>query len=146
MPIPADVGTAIVAYLREDRPVSDSRRLFLRILAPHVGFASGSAITMIARAALERAGISGFAHRGAHLFRHSLASELLRSGATLSQIGQVLGHAHPDTTRIYAKVDLEGLRSLSLPFGQGIQAHIAACTQTLFRAPDYYRVLGSFQH
>ena len=121
-------------------------RLFLRILAPHVGFASGSAITMIARAALERAGISGFAHRGAHLFRHSLASELLRSGATLSQIGQVLGHAHPDTTRIYAKVDLEGLRSLSLPFGQGIQAHIAACTQTLFRAPDYYRVLGSFQH
>ncbi len=121
MPIPADVGTAIVAYLREDRPVSDSRRLFLRILAPHVGFASGCAITMIARAALERAGISGFAHRGAHLFRHSLASELLRSGATLSQIGQVLGHAHPDTTRIYAKVDLEGLRSLSLPWPGGLQ-------------------------
>jgi site-specific recombinase XerD len=76
---------------------------------------------MIARTALERAGISGFAHQGAHLFRHSLASELLRAGATLSQIGHVLGHAHPDTTRIYAKVDLEGLRSLSLPWPGGLQ-------------------------
>jgi site-specific recombinase XerD len=121
MPIPADVGAAIVAYLHEDRPASESRRLFLRVLAPNVGFASGCAITMIARTALERAGISGFAHQGAHLFRHSLASELLRAGATLSQIGHVLGHAHPDTTRIYAKVDLEGLRSLSLPWPGGLQ-------------------------
>jgi site-specific recombinase XerD len=121
MPIPADVGMAIVAYLREDRPVSVSRRVFLRTLAPHVGFASGCAITAIARTALERAEIDGFAHRGAHLFRHSLATELLRSGATLSQIGQVLGHAHPDTTRIYAKVDLQGLRSLSLPWPGGLQ-------------------------
>ena len=89
IPIPPDVGAAIVAYLRSGRPKSSSRRLFVRTLAPHVGFASGCAITMIAKAALDRVGIEGCAHRGAHIFRHSLATELLRSGATLSEIGQL---------------------------------------------------------
>ncbi len=121
MPLPPDVGAAIATYLRDDRPISPCRRLFLRTLAPHVGFASGSAITMIARTALERAGVSGCAHRGAHLFRHSLATELLRSGATLSTIGQLLRHQSHDTTRIYAKVDIEGLRTLSLPWPGGMQ-------------------------
>ncbi|WP_246740500.1 tyrosine-type recombinase/integrase [Bradyrhizobium sp. LCT2] len=92
MPIPPDVGAAIVAYLRNGRPKSSCRRLFVRTLAPHVGFASGCAITMIAKAALDRVGIEGCAHRGAHIFRHSLATELLRSGATLSEIGQLLRH------------------------------------------------------
>ena len=116
MPLPPDVGSAVVAYLRDGRPKSSCRRLFLRTLAPHVGFASGCAITMIAKTALERAGIRGYAHHGAHLFRLSLATELLRSGATLSEIGQVLRHESPDTTRIYAKVDVEALRTLSLPW------------------------------
>jgi integrase len=114
MPIPPDVGAAVVAYLRHGRLKSPCRRLFLRILAPHVGFASGCAITMIAKAALERAGMHGYAHQGAHIFRHSLATELLRSGATLSEIGQLLRHESHDTTRIYAKVDLDALRPLSL--------------------------------
>src|SRR5207253_1800176 len=92
MPIPPDVGAAIVAYLRDGRPKSSCRRLFLRSFAPHVGFASGCAITMIAKTALDRAGIRGYAHQGAHIFRHSLATELLRSGATLSEIGQLLRH------------------------------------------------------
>ena len=121
MPIPPDVGAAVVAYLRDGRPQSSCRRLFLRTLAPCVGFASGCAITMIAKAALDRAGIHGCAHRGAHLFRHSLATELLRSGATLSQIGQLLRHESHDTTRIYVKVDLEALRPLSLPWPGGAQ-------------------------
>jgi len=121
MPIPSDVGTAIVEYLRNDRPASPCRRLFLRTLAPHVGFASGGAITMVASAALKRAEISGCAHHGAHLFRHSLATELLRCGATLSQIGQLLQHKSHDTTRIYAKVDVEALRTLSLPWPGGMQ-------------------------
>src|SRR5215510_15737558 len=72
MPIPPDVGAAVVAYLRDDRPKSSCRRLFLRMPAPQVGFASGCTITMIAKAALDRAGIHGYAHQGAHLFRHSL--------------------------------------------------------------------------
>jgi site-specific recombinase XerD len=121
MPMPPDVGAAIAAYLRNGRPSSPCRRLFLRTLAPKVGFASGCAITMIAKTALERAGICGYAHQGAHIFRHSLATELLRSGATLPEIGQVLRHESPDTTRIYAKVDIAVLRTLSLPWPGGVQ-------------------------
>src|SRR5208337_2710422 len=105
----------------QSRRTSSSRRLFLRTPAPHTGFASGSAITMIAKAALERAGIDGCAHHGAHVFRHSLATELLRSGATLSEIGQLLRHESHDTTRIYAKVDVDTLRTLSLPWPGGAQ-------------------------
>ena len=119
MPIPPDVGAAIVGYLRNGRPKSSCRRLFIRALAPHVGFASGCAITMIAKTALDRVGIKGCAHRGAHIFRHSLATELLRSGATLTEIGQLLRHESHDTTRIYAKVDIEALRTLSLPWPGG---------------------------
>jgi site-specific recombinase XerD len=121
MPIPSDVGAAVVAYLRHGRPKSSCRRLFVRTLAPHVGFASGSSITWVAKSALDRAGIDGCAHRGAHIFRHSLATELLRSGATLSEIGQLLRHESHDTTRIYAKVDIEALRTLSLPWPGGAQ-------------------------
>lgn len=121
MPMPPDAGAAVVAYLRDGRSTSSCRRLFLRTLAPNVGFASGCAITMIAKTALERAGIHGYAHQGAHIFRHSLATELLRSGATLSEIGQLLRHESHDTTRIYAKVDIEALRTLSLPWPGGVQ-------------------------
>ena len=121
LPMPPDVGAAVVAYLRDGRPKSSCRRLFLRTPAPNVGFASGCAISMIAKSALERAGIRGYAHQGAHIFRHSLATELLRSGATLSEIGQLLRHERHDTTRIYAKVDVEALRTLSLPWPGGVQ-------------------------
>ncbi|NOT53639.1 MAG: tyrosine-type recombinase/integrase [Deltaproteobacteria bacterium] len=121
MPIASDVGAAVVAYLRHGRPKSSCRQVFLRSLAPHIGFASGSAITMIAKTALERAGIRGYAHQGAHIFRHSLATELLHSGATLSEIGQLMRHKSHDTTRIYAKVDIEALRTLSLPWPGGAQ-------------------------
>ena len=121
MPMPPDVGATVVASLRDGRPTSSCRRLFLRALAPKVGFASGCAITMIAKTALARAGIRGYAQQGAHIFRHSLATELLRSGATLSEIGQLLRHESHDTTRIYAKVDIEALRTLSLPWQGGVQ-------------------------
>jgi len=119
MPIPPDVGAAVVAYLRKGRPKSSCRRLFVRTRAPHVGFASHHAFTQIAKSALDRAGITGCTHRGAHIFRRSLATQLLRSGATLTEIGQVLGHESHDTTRIYAKVDIEALRPLSLPWPGG---------------------------
>jgi site-specific recombinase XerD len=121
MPIPSDVGAAVVDYLRHARPRSPCRWLFLRTLAPRVGFASSYAITAIAKTALKRAGIRGLARQGAHLFRHSLATELLRSGATLSEIGQLLRHNGHDTTRIYAKVDIDALRTLSPPWPGGAQ-------------------------
>ncbi|WP_287306641.1 tyrosine-type recombinase/integrase [Mesorhizobium sp.] len=91
------------------------------MLAPHVGFASGCAITMIAKEALERAGIHGYAHHGAHLFRHSLATDLLRSGASFAEISQLLRHRSVDSTRIYAKLDIEKLRELSLPWPGGAE-------------------------
>jgi site-specific recombinase XerD len=121
MPMPPDVGAAITAYLCNGRPKSSCRRLFLRTLAPYVGFASGTTITWIAKTALDRAGVQGCAHQGAHIFRHSLATELLRSGATLTEIGQLLQHDGHDTTRIYAKVDIEALRTLSLPWPGGVR-------------------------
>jgi integrase len=87
MPIPPDVGTAIVDYLRYARPKSSCRPLFLRTLAPHIGFTSNSAITVIAKTALERAGIRGFAHHGAHIFRHSLANDKQYMAAQLARAG-----------------------------------------------------------
>ena len=99
MPVPPDVGAAVAAYLADGRPKSACRRLFLRSYASHVGFASGCAITMIAKSALDRAGIRGYAHQGAHIFRHSLATELLHAGATLPEIGQLLRHESQDSTR-----------------------------------------------
>lgn len=121
MPLPPDVGAAIAAYLQSGRPVSDRRQLFLKAYPPHSGFPPTSGIRDIAARALRRAGISDIAHRGSHIFRHSLATELLRSGAALTQISQVLRHKDLDTTRIYAKVDLASLRTLSLPWPGGVQ-------------------------
>ncbi len=119
LPLPEEVGAAIADYLQHGRPRSDSRRVFLRDLAPHVGFASSAGISMIAKTALTRAGMVDVAHKGTHLFRHSLATQLLRAGASLTEIGQVLRHEDHDTTRIYAKVDIGALRALGLPWPGG---------------------------
>ncbi|MDR6504240.1 site-specific recombinase XerD [Burkholderia ambifaria] len=121
LPLPADVGVALANYLKRGRPQSRSRQVFVRHLAPHRGFASSSAVFYIARSALDRAGIDAVATRGAHLFRHSLATQLLKSGASLTQIGQLLRHESPDTTRIYAKVDVDALRALGLPWPGGVR-------------------------
>jgi site-specific recombinase XerD len=118
LPLPADVGEAIAAYLRYGRPRSACRRLFLRARAPLGGFAGPSAIAGIVRGALERAGINA-PTKGAHQFRHGLATQMLRGGALLSEIGEVLRHRSPETTMIYAKVDLDALRTLALPWPGG---------------------------
>jgi len=120
LPLPADVGKAIAAYLRHGRPVSTSRRVFLRAKAPIRGFLGVGAIDSIILHSLERAGIDA-PTQGAHQFRHGLACEMLRHGASLGEIGDVLGHRHPQTTTIYAKVDLQALRALALPWPGGVQ-------------------------
>jgi site-specific recombinase XerD len=120
LPLPADVGKAIAAYLHHGRPVSTSRRVFLRAKAPIRGFWGVGGIDSIILHSLERAGIDA-PTRGAHQFRHGLACEMLRHGASLSEIGQLLGHSHPQTTTIYAKVDLQALRTLALPWPGGVQ-------------------------
>jgi site-specific recombinase XerD len=118
MPLPADVGEAIAAYLGNGRPRCSSRRVFIRANAPLGGFASSVAISFIVMRALERAGVKS-ARKGAHLFRHTLACDLLRQGCSLDEIGELLRHQSPDTTAIYAKVDLTALHSLALPWPGG---------------------------
>ena len=118
LPLPADVGEAIVAYLRHGRPRSTSRRVFLRVRAPIRGFLGPCAVGTIVRHALLRAGIDA-PTTGAHQFRHGLATEMLRQGASLSEIGELLGHRSPETTKIYTKVDLDALRPLALPWPGG---------------------------
>jgi site-specific recombinase XerD len=114
LPLLHDVGDALAAYLR-DRPCCTCRRVFTRSRAPFQGFANPSTVSTIVRRALERAGLHPPA-KGAHLLRHSLAVEMLGSGATMSEIGQVLRHRSPQTTEVYAKVDTVGLRALAKPW------------------------------
>jgi site-specific recombinase XerD len=114
-PLPEEVGVAIAAYLKNGRPRCDSRRVFLRTLAPIRGFARSSTVDAVVSRAVRRAGLNP-PLKGAHLFRHSLATSMLRHGATLTEIGQILHHANPDTTSIYAKVDIAGLRALAMPW------------------------------
>jgi site-specific recombinase XerD len=118
LPLPTDVGKAIADYLRHGRPRSTSRRVFLRSKAPIRGFLGQCAIGSIIRHRLLRAGIQA-PTTGAHQFRHALASQMLRHGASLTEIGEVLRHQNPQTTTIYAKVDIKALRTLALPWPGG---------------------------
>jgi integrase/recombinase XerD len=116
LPLPVDVGQALAEYIQHARPTSSERRLFLRMLAPPRGLTTGGLI-MIVRSACRRAGIEPVA---AHRLRHTVASELLRAGAGLSEIGQLLRHRSIASTAIYASVDTVALRLLARPW-PGVQ-------------------------
>ena len=118
LPLPIEVGKAIAAYLKIGRSVSISRRVFLRAKAPIRGFKSQLAVLAVVKHALIRAGIES-PSKGAHQFRHALACEMLRRGASLPEIGQILDHRNPQTTAIYAKVDLASLHTLALAWPGG---------------------------
>jgi len=118
LPLLPEVGKAIAAYLRHGRPESASRRLFLRAKAPLRGFQGASGVGSVVRHSLKRAKVNAPTY-GAHQFRHGLATEMLRQGASLGEIGEILGHRHPQTTTIYAKVDINALRTLALPWPGG---------------------------
>ena len=120
LPLPPEVGKAIAAYLQHGRPHSTSRCVFLRAKAPVRGFQGASGVGSIVRHALQRAGVDA-PTTGTHQFRHGLATEMLRKGASLGEIGYVLGHRHLQTTKIYAKVDIVALRTLALPWPGGAQ-------------------------
>jgi len=118
MPLPADVGRAIAAYIKGSRPgLSSSRRVFLRVKAPAVGLTT-VAVCDVVRRALSRAGINS-PRKGAHQFRHALATRMLNQGASLAEIGELLRHQKTDTTRIYAKVNLASLRTIAMPWPGG---------------------------
>jgi len=120
LPLPTDVGAAIADYLRHGRPTASSRCVFLRAKAPARGFQGQSAVGSMVRHALARAGIDA-SRKGAHQFRHALACQMLRQGASLSEIGELLRHRSPQTTAIYAKVDMASLATLALPWPGGAQ-------------------------
>jgi site-specific recombinase XerD len=115
IPLPHDVGKALAAYLRAGRPRCSTRRLFIRDKAPRVGFASPAAISTIVARAIGKAKLDPPSH-GAHLLRYSLATHVLRRGGSLAEVAELLRHRHPDTTALYAKVDLDALRSVAPPW------------------------------
>lgn len=112
LPLPAEVGTALVAYLTGARPSCDCATVFVTARAPHRPLTAGTVRAVMGRAC-QRAGIPRV---GAHRLRHSLATDLLRAGAPLTEIGQVLRHRSQLSTSVYAKVDHDTLRTLARPW------------------------------
>lgn len=115
LPLPVDVGEALVGWLRRGRPRCDSPRLFTRVRAPHRGLSSAG-VSAVVRAASVRAGLLEVS---AHRLRHTAATEMLRAGAGLPEVGQVLRHSSTLTTSLYAKVDRQKLRTLAQPWPGG---------------------------
>jgi site-specific recombinase XerD len=121
LPLPQDVGDALLEYLRAGRPPSESQHVFLRSMAPHTPFSGnqpGYAVTHIARSALKRAGVQ-VPTAGAHVFRHTAACQMLRQGVGLEGIADVLRHRSVETTAIYAKVDIQLLEQVAQPWPEG---------------------------
>jgi integrase/recombinase XerD len=113
MPLPRDIGEAIVSYIRNGR-VSDSRALFVSGRAPHQAFKDAQIVNYVLKTALQKAGLKQpQKYIGSHLLRHSLATTMLGKGASLDEIGHVLRHRARATTTIYAKCDVAALRSIA---------------------------------
>lgn len=115
LPLPVDVGEAIAGYLRHGRPRVEVREVFLRVAPPTVGL-TRSGVSTIVRHASAHAGLTPF---GAHRLRHTAASDMLRAGAPLAEIGQVLRHRSGGSTAAYARVDVERLRTIARPWPSG---------------------------
>jgi site-specific recombinase XerD len=118
LPLPGDVGRALAKYLKAGRPACACREVFVSNRAPLAGI-SRISVGHVARRAMLRSGIKGVS-MGSHTFRHTLASELLRRGASLDEIGRILRHKDPSTTAIYAKVDMDALRPLAMRWPGGV--------------------------
>jgi integrase/recombinase XerD len=120
LPLPQEVGDALLAYIERARPSAKEQRVFLRSCAPYRPFTSPSTISCVVRLALRRAGVKDPPSMGANLLRHSAATTMLRGGATLQSVGAVLRHRSLDTTAHYAKVDLLMLLQIAQPWpGEG---------------------------
>jgi len=116
LPLVIDVGEALAAYVRDDRGVSSSRRVFLRTWAPRIGLTGPAAVGHIVRHALARAGIRRSGRGAAHLFRHGLATKMIRHGASIAEIAEVLRHRSQNTTATYTQVSFEALRTVAQPW------------------------------
>ena len=116
LPLLCEVGEALARYVGEDRGVSSSRRVFLRRWAPRTGLAGPAAVGHIVRSALARAGVRRSGRGAAHLFRHGLATRMIRHGASIAEISEVLRHRSQSTTAIYTQVAFEALRGVAQPW------------------------------
>jgi len=112
LPLPVEVGEAIVAWLHRGRPSCPSLSVFVRLRAPHRALSSGAVSAVVGRAC----GRAGLTPAGAHRLRHTAATEMLRAGGSLDEVGQVLRHQRRETTSIYAKVDQRSLLGVVRPW------------------------------
>jgi integrase/recombinase XerD len=115
LPLPADVGETLAGWLARGRPRRESVFVFTRVRAPYGGLSAG-AVSQIVRRACRRAGLPVV---GAHRLRHTAATEMLRAGGSLTEVGQVLRHRGRDVTSIYAKVDRLALAAVVMPWPGG---------------------------
>jgi integrase/recombinase XerD len=121
LPLPRAAGRAIVAYLRRERPATDERRVFVQHRGRHRGAPISSAVvTAVVVRALHRAGVQA-PLAGAYVFRHTMASRLVRRGTPLKEVADLLGHRCLDTTTIYAKLDVPALSEVALPWPEVIR-------------------------
>jgi site-specific recombinase XerD len=116
LPLLVEIGEALALYLRTGRGQSASQRVFLRICAPRTGLASHRAVTHVVRRALARAAVQTPSGIAAHLFRHSLATSMIRNGASMAEISQLLRHRSQNSTEVYTKVAFESLRGVARPW------------------------------
>ena len=114
LPMTKEIGEALVSYVTDGRPPSTDRRVFLRLIPPYRGLRPCT-VTGIAKTALKRAGITGVP-LGSHTLRHTAATLMVRQGVPFKEVADVLGHALLETTMIYAKLDLESLSGVALPW------------------------------
>jgi site-specific recombinase XerD len=116
LPLTQEVGQAIVAYLKKGRQRTNVDTLFLHCRAPYCAFGSPSAVSHTVDRAFRRAGVVRPSRGAAHLLRHSLATSMLRQGASLEDIATILRHRSISTTEIYAKLDITALRQIEQPW------------------------------
>jgi site-specific recombinase XerD len=121
LPIPEEVGSALASYLKRGRPPTRERKVFLDAQPPHRPWRGASAVSQLARRRLRRSGFPDGRWLGAHLFRHTIASAMVNTGASYKEVADVLGHKSLETTGIYAKLNLETLAAVALPWTGGAQ-------------------------
>jgi integrase/recombinase XerD len=109
-----------VHYLKEGRPASAHRHLFLSLCPPHAPLASSVVVTGIAQLALQQAGVLG-RRRGAYVFRHTIATHMVSRGTTFKEVADILGHRSVESTAIYAKLDLPSLAQIASPWPGGVE-------------------------
>jgi site-specific recombinase XerD len=119
LPLTEEVGTALAAYIRSGRPSTSTRAIFLHAQPPHQPWHGASAVSQLVHRRLLQSGYPAQPWRGAHLFRHTVASQMVNAGVSFKDVADVLGHQSLATTGLYAKLNLDNLNRVALPWPGG---------------------------